>query len=394
MASAGPKNTAAGTEPRIDTDDSTPEPDPRQQWLRECAVVAVQAAELALWERDLVTGDGRWDDRMYRLRGLDPSDPRPISELRLGTVHPDDRGDAEAAAAAAAETGEPVDLEFRVVWPDGTVRWLLSRANRVRDAGGAIRRLVGTQWDITAAKQAELASRAKSEFLVRLSHDMRTPLNAVLGFAHLLLEDPSQPLSEAQKRCVRHIIASGDELKGLIERGSDLSAIEAGAVLPPPSVDPSTGLRQPSPLPDGAVTLVCIDDDPVSHMLLEKLASLRPEFVFEGATTAATGLALAARVRPRIVLIDLHLPDADGIQLLAMLRADPALADARLIAISASSMPGDIEAAERAGFAGYWVKPINVPRLLSALHRLATHGDAEPLAFAAVSAMHRVSYGA
>lgn len=77
-------------------------------------------------------------------------------------------------------------------------------------------------------EKAELASRAKSEFLSRMSHELRTPLNAVLGYAQFLESDEVDPLCEAHKEPVRYIVDAGWHLLNLINDVLDLSKIEAG----------------------------------------------------------------------------------------------------------------------------------------------------------------------
>lgn len=81
--------------------------------------------------------------------------------------------------------------------------------------------------ELSKAKQAaDLASRAKSEFLARMSHELRTPLNAIIGYAQLLLRDST--LSKSQAESVAVIGRSGDHLLNLINEILDLSRIEAG----------------------------------------------------------------------------------------------------------------------------------------------------------------------
>jgi PAS domain S-box-containing protein len=79
-----------------------------------------------------------------------------------------------------------------------------------------------------AQASAEAASRAKTEFLARMSHEMRTPLNAVLGFSQLLLMQAKDRLSEQQAKWTHNIVEAGRHLTRLIDDLLDISRIELG----------------------------------------------------------------------------------------------------------------------------------------------------------------------
>ncbi len=79
-----------------------------------------------------------------------------------------------------------------------------------------------------AQRKADRASRAKSEFLARVNHELRTPLGAMLGFAQLLEMDGSAPLTPLQQQRVTHIRNAGQHLLGLIDEMVDVSRIEVG----------------------------------------------------------------------------------------------------------------------------------------------------------------------
>ena len=84
----------------------------------------------------------------------------------------------------------------------------------------------------------------------------------------------------------------------------------------------------------------------------------------------ASGVHSARERRPDLILIDMQLPDFDGLEVLRRLRADPSTAAIPCIALSANAMPEDIQRALGAGFADYWTKPLDFRVFLGALDTL------------------------
>jgi PAS domain S-box-containing protein len=206
----------------------------------ERADLAEHGAGLATWEHDLDSGAMRWDAHMWTLRGHAPQRRAMTQAERLASIHPEDRAYLHQVMKQALATGAPVEHEFRVVWPDGQVRWLASRSRELRDGHSGRRRRIGMNWDVTDKRTAEavrreremaqLESRAKSKFLARMSHELRTPLNAVLGFSQLLLaeEAGSEPASASRRRRLEHIQLAGKHLLTLINDVLELSSLEGG----------------------------------------------------------------------------------------------------------------------------------------------------------------------
>jgi PAS domain S-box-containing protein len=211
----------------------------------ERAALAARSAGIGTWEVDVVNGNERWDEQMFRLRGLEPAAQAPDRAARLALLHPEDRAHNLDARPDAMHDGLPIRYEFRVLLPDGSVRWLASRSIAVQDEHGRTLRRIGVNWDTTDAHEAqaareatavaERASQAKSQFLARMSHELRTPLNAVLGFTQLLQFEDDDP-SRAAK--LGHIRAAGEHLLSLIDGVLDLSSMEAGSLrLEPQALD-------------------------------------------------------------------------------------------------------------------------------------------------------------
>ena len=175
----------------------------------------------------------------------------------LDAIHPEDRSRAFDAALVDQQSGA-YDQEYRIVRPDGGIRWIRDRAFPVRDTEGEIYRIAGIADDITARKQAEEAlrraheeleekvaertrelldanvklkdiDRLKSQFLANMSHELRTPLNAIIGFSQLIRDGKAGgPVSALQKEFLDDILSSATHLRQLIDDVLDLSKVESG----------------------------------------------------------------------------------------------------------------------------------------------------------------------
>ena len=121
------------------------------------------------WEHNLVTGEIANTEGNLRLFFGDDRSKGARFEDFAEAVHPDDREYVSARHAQLLAEGGPPDIEYRVVWPDGTVHVLFGRATVVRDAAGRAIRVYGTNVDITERKQAENALRDSGIRLQALS---------------------------------------------------------------------------------------------------------------------------------------------------------------------------------------------------------------------------------
>jgi signal transduction histidine kinase/CheY-like chemotaxis protein len=125
-------------------------------------------------------------------------------------------------------------------------------------------------------------------------------------------------------------------------------------------------------------SVLYVEDDPVNVELVEQLFRQRPAWQLHVAGDGVSGLALARQLRqpPDLVLTDMNLPRMGGAELLAALRCEARLAAVPCIAISADALPGQVAAARRAGFADYWVKPMDLMATLAQLDRWLGPPDA------------------
>ena len=113
-----------------------------------------------------------------------------------------------------------------------------------------------------------------------------------------------------------------------------------------------------------------VEDDRINIVLLEEVFRLMPGWTLDIAETGAQAMEALSRVTPSLVLMDMNLPDMNGLQLMALVRAEPRFATLRCIALSADVMDDQRQRARAAGFEDYWLKPIDVRQLRTALERL------------------------
>ena len=198
---------------------------------------ALAGADAGVWDWDLETNKLFLSPRWKEVMGYGDGSIADTATEWLAQVHPDDR---ERVVQAFEDylhgRSDQYSSIGRMRHGNGQWRWVLNRGKIVaRSPDGQPRRVVGTLTDITQQRQAEealrhrqaaeLASRAKSEFLSRMSHEIRTPLNAVLGFAQLLrLARPAAP----QDAYVDHILRAGQHLLALVNDVLDLQRVEEG----------------------------------------------------------------------------------------------------------------------------------------------------------------------
>jgi PAS domain S-box-containing protein len=152
-------------------------------------LLVTRAARIGIWDLDLGTGSLVMDDRMLAINGLERGDLAAGQEAWLKRVHPEDLARVlQAREAALGGQGEYFQ-EFRVVHPDGTVRYVQSDVLVVRDAEGRPVRLVGMNRDISERKLAEAALLQEQAFTRALLDNMGEAVVACDGQGKLVMSN-------------------------------------------------------------------------------------------------------------------------------------------------------------------------------------------------------------
>ncbi|MDZ7956931.1 MAG: PAS domain-containing protein [Aulosira sp. DedQUE10] len=118
--------------------------------------LALQAAKLGSWEFNLITGELSTSKQCKANLGL-PESVHLTYDRLLESIHPDDRAYMQESVQQALANHSDYEAEYRNIWPDGSVHWILARGVGIYDADGQPTRMIGVTLDLTARKQAEEA---------------------------------------------------------------------------------------------------------------------------------------------------------------------------------------------------------------------------------------------
>ncbi|WP_416885888.1 ATP-binding protein, partial [Marinospirillum sp.] len=190
------------------------------------------------WEYQVASQKMYWTEGLYRLHDFTPNPHFDHIGQSLRCYRPQDQETIHHAFRRCIEQGEPYDLTVPFTTYTGRACWIRTKTAPVIE-GGQVVKVVGLVMDITEQKknelhlqealhQAEAANQAKSRFLSTITHELRTPMNAILGMAQLLRD--IRPDHPQYADYVQTLFRSGQSLLRLLNDLLDLSKIEAGGL--------------------------------------------------------------------------------------------------------------------------------------------------------------------
>jgi PAS domain S-box-containing protein len=205
----------------------------------ERLAMALAAGHMGAWEWNIERGSVEWSDTVAAIHGLAPGSFRGTFDAFRELVHPDDRERVLEMIRQAIARATEYSVEFRNMWPDGSIHWIAMSGQVICDRGRPVR-IVGVCRDITEhkgindaltrqAQQLAEADRRKDEFLAVLGHELRNPLAPLQNSVALLAHRASDPGVVAQARSVmqrqlRHLVRLVDDLL-------DVSRIRSGKIV-------------------------------------------------------------------------------------------------------------------------------------------------------------------
>ncbi|MGE0127313.1 MAG: PAS domain-containing protein [Blastocatellales bacterium] len=217
--------------------------------------IALAAAQMGSWHRDCRTNEITCTAACKANFGRSPDSAFTYNDL-FETIHPDDQARVRAAVQQAVQNHEEYQAEYRVIWPDGNLRWISVRGHVTYGSDGQPLYLDGVTLDVTERKLLEEslrlqteslreADRRKDEFLATLAHELRNPLAPIRNAIEILAKRGDDPAvvtraSEVMERQVQQMVRLLEDLLEVsrIGRGKislqkapvDLTEVVAAAV--------------------------------------------------------------------------------------------------------------------------------------------------------------------
>ena len=174
------------------------------------------------WGWVLSSGKVIWSEEQYRMLGFEPGSAEPSVDLFVTALHADDRARVRHILEEATNAKQRYAMSYRVVLPDGSVRYLHTVGRPVATEAGEVDEYIGTSSDITERVEADAALRqaqrleAMGVLAGGIAHDFNNILGAILGYGELAQK--GAPEGSDMRRYLDNVMQAGGRAKSLVER--------------------------------------------------------------------------------------------------------------------------------------------------------------------------------
>ncbi len=268
------------------------------------------------------------NSRAYDMLGLSRDAPAVTLAQLEALIDAADRTRFREAGEQAGESRGSSELDCHLIRPDGRGIQLHARRYAERDARGRVTAQVLLALDITERKRVESA-----------------------------------------------LLETAERFRAMSALSSDLHwATEASPSSPVPPVAAAAQVSPAEKLPSGPrqkMRVLYVEDNMFNLMLFDEVMQTRDDVELRIAQDGAKGFEIAQSWLPHVLVLDAHLPDTHGIELLKRMRQVDGLQSTPVFMCSGDSQPENVQAARDAGFDGYWTKPVDIDKVFADLDDVA-----------------------
>ena len=280
---------------------------------------------------NLETQQLSWNNRAYEVFGISPAGSPVTLEVAMHLVHPDDLDRLVNARDQLRRTPGALELDYRVIRPDGTLVDVHTHLYVESDSQGRQLAHVELSLDVTDRKRIETA------------------------------------LIQSARLCrVLAKVSTDDYWEQSTAVQAPMNSSRIAPVAAPEKTDGS---------PKRKMRVLYVEDNMYNLMLFDDVMRTRDDVDVRMAQNGAQGFEVASSWKPDVLVLDGRLPDTHGIDLLQRMRGIAGLQATPAFMCSADAQPEHKVLAEQAGFAGYWTKPVDFDKVFDELDRVAASTD-------------------
>jgi len=201
-------------------------------------LIATKVSSIGIWDYDMVENTLVWDDNMYGLYGVKKEDFSGVVEAWESSVHPEDIKPAQEKLELAIKGEIEFNTEFRVIWPNGEIRYIKAIGHVIRDSKGNAVKMIGANWDFSRDKKAE----KKLKNLLDITSKQN---NSLMNFAHIVshnLRSHSSNLSmltgffaeekdnEEKERLIKMLCEASESLDETVQHLTEVVQVKTDAI--------------------------------------------------------------------------------------------------------------------------------------------------------------------